>query len=225
MQGLRDWLGESPVKARIAPFIVFIVLTSLQGWFGDASFYWMYALKTFVGVALVWAMWPLVQEMRWAFSWEAVVAGILVFALWVGLDPYYPKFGKAIEPKDYWNPHLQFGQDSAFAWAIVIIRILGSGLVVPPIEEVFYRSFLYRYIIKVDFLALPIGVYNLAALLIVSGIFGVAHYQWLGGILCALIYQGLVIHKNRLGDAMTAHAITNILLGIYVAWKNQWQFW
>ncbi len=52
------------------------------------------------------------------------------------------------------------------------------------------------------------------------------HPQWLAGILCGLTYQGLVIRKGRLGDAMTAHAITNFLLGVYVVWKGgaAWKF-
>jgi CAAX prenyl protease-like protein len=55
--------------------------------------------------------------------------------------------------------------------------------------------------------------------------FGFSHNEWLAGIVCAMVYQGLVIRKNRLGDAMTAHAITNFLLGVWVVWKGAWNFW
>jgi hypothetical protein len=34
-----------------------------------------------------------------------------------------------------------------------------------------------------------------------------------------------VLRKNQLGDAMTAHAITNFLLGIWVVTRGAWQFW
>jgi CAAX prenyl protease-like protein len=222
MNWFRGFLNRSPMHARVAPFAVFLILTALQGKVGPGSEYWMYALKTLIGVALVWAMWPIVTEMRWAFSWEAVVVGIAVFAFWVGLDTHYPKWGKI---EKYWNPFIEYGAGSTLGWTFVIVRILGSGLVVPPLEEVFYRSFVYRYFIKPDFETIPLGVYSLNALLITAAIFGAAHYQWLAGILCALCYQGLVIKKKRLGDAMTAHAITNVLLGIYVVWKGAWQFW
>ena len=36
---------------------------------------------------------------------------------------------------------------------------------------------------------------------------------------------GLVLWKGRLGDAITAHAVTNFLLGLWVVWKGAWQFW
>jgi membrane protease YdiL (CAAX protease family) len=55
--------------------------------------------------------------------------------------------------------------------------------------------------------------------------FGFGHHEWLAGILCGFAYQGLVCWKKRLGDAMTAHAITNFLLGVYVVWKGAWNFW
>lgn len=223
MQALRNLLNRSPLWIRVAPFLIFCVLTSLQGKLGAESYYWMYAAKTVVGVFLVWAMWPIVAEMRWAFSWEAALVGIAVFVFWVGLDSAYPKWGKI---EHIWNPRQDLGGAGALAaWGYVILRVLGSGLVVPPLEEVFYRSFVYRYIINPDFEKIPLGAYNLAALLVTSVIFGAAHFEWLPGILCGLAYQGLVIKKKRLGDAMTAHAITNILLGIYVAWKGAWHFW
>jgi hypothetical protein len=34
-----------------------------------------------------------------------------------------------------------------------------------------------------------------------------------------------VIRKKRLGDAITAHAITNALLAVWVVSRNAWNFW
>jgi hypothetical protein len=47
----------------------------------------------------------------------------------------------------------------------------------------------------------------------------------LAGIICGVAYQGLAQRKNRLGDVMTAHAITNCLLGVWVVWRGAWHFW
>lgn len=219
---LRKKLAGSALLARAVPFVVFVILTTCQGQFGEASRYWIYLAKTIVGAWMVWVVWPLVKEMRWAFSWEAVVVGVGVFAIWVGLNDFYPKLGKGGTP---WNPNVQFGEGASLAWFFIAVRILGSTIVVPPIEEAFYRSFLYRYIVKPDFQSVPMGVFHPLAFVVTAAIFGFAHYEWLAGILCAFAYQGLVIYKKRLGDAMTAHAITNLLLGIWVVWKGAWQFW
>ena len=208
--------------ARVAPFVIFLGLTFGQGQFGAASAYWFYLAKTLVAVWLIWEMHPLVLEMRWAISWEAVVIGIGVFVMWVGLDPFYPKF---LTSGVVWNPHEQFGDNSALAWLMIGTRILGSTLVVPPLEEVFYRSFLYRYIVKPDFLSVSLNRFLLWPFLATAAVFGISHFQWLAGILCGMAYQWLVLRKNRLGDAMTAHAITNFLLGLWVVWQGAWQFW
>ena len=224
-------LKDSPIGIRIAPFAVFLILTSLQGKFGEESKYWFYVLKTFVGAGMVWAVRPLIAEMRWSFSWEAVVAGIAVFLMWIGIDGFYPHLSSLMgsgtdeAPPSLWNPLLHFQDAPALAWFIVIVRLLGSTFVVPPLEEVIYRSFVYRYVVNPDFEKVPLKKFAWGALLITSVIFAATHEQWLSAILCGITYQLLVIRKGRLGDAMTAHAITNFLLAIYVVWKGAWVFW
>ena len=221
--------------ARVAPFIIFLLLTFCQGQFGVASAYWFYLAKTLAAIWLIWEMRPLVSEMHWALSWEAVVIGVGVFVMWIGLDPFYPKLTEIIAKlglsrffgtsQTIWNPHAQFGENSALAWLMIVTRILGSTLVVPPLEEVFYRSFLYRYIARPDFLSVPLNRFFPLPFFATAAVFGFSHFQWLAGILCGMAYQWLVLRKNRLGDAMTAHAITNFLLGVWVAWQGAWQFW
>jgi CAAX prenyl protease-like protein len=213
-------MAASPLQVRAVPFFVFVGLTLFQGKLGAASAYWVYALKTLVGAWFIWWMKPLVAEMRWKVSVEAIVTGVLVFVLWVGLDSYYPKIGAG---GLVWNPHQHF--DATWAWVFVLVRVLGSTLVVPCLEEVFYRSFAYRYLVKPDFLTVPLGMFYWMPFVVTSVAFGVVHSQWLPGILCGLIYQGLVCWRKRLGDAMVAHAVTNFLLGLWIIWKGAWQFW
>src|SRR6267154_32897 len=95
MCNLQTRLAGSPVLFRAAPFLVFVFLTTGQSWFGEAGRYWIYLLKTLVGGAMVWVVRRHIAELKWVWSWEAVLVGLAVFAVWVGLDPYYPKFGAA----------------------------------------------------------------------------------------------------------------------------------
>ena len=147
-------MNKSAIIIRAIPFILFVLLTSLQGEWGEASRYWVYILKTgIVGGCIIW-LWPRIQEMRPIFSWEAVFAGVVVFILWVGLDPFYP-------------------------FSFIIVSLL----------------------------------------------FGFVHQEWIAGVLCGIIYQGLVCWKGRLGDAIVAHGLTNLLLGVWVPWQRAWNFW
>jgi CAAX prenyl protease-like protein len=212
---------SNPIVARVAPFLIFLALTYGEK-FGPAAAEWFYLVKTLVAVWLICAMRPFVIEMRWAISWEAVVVGILVCVMWVGLDPYYPHY---LRIGATGNPGDAFGQDSALAWFFIGVHILGMTLVVPPIEEVFYRSFIYRYLARQNFLSMPLGRFVPFPFLATAIAFGISHNEWLAGILCGLAYQWLVVRKNRLGDAMTAHAITNFLLGVWIVWQGAWRFW
>ena len=82
---LREKIQRHPTAVRIAPFIIFVLLTAGQGKFGPASAYWFYLAKTLAGAAMILALRPLVAEMRWAFSWEAVAVGVGIFAIWVDI--------------------------------------------------------------------------------------------------------------------------------------------
>ncbi len=229
MNTLTGKLQASPLLARLLPFVFFLVLTACQGSFGPESHYWVYLAKCVFGGWLVWVTWPLVSEMRWVISLEALFAGTLVFVIWVALDVPYPKLS---QPDDSWNLHGHFGKASAMVWFFAGVRIAGSTLLVPLLEEVFYRSFLYRYILAPNWMFTPHNRFDTKAFLITSTVFGLTHQHWLAGIACGMIYQLLVIRTNRIGDAITAHAITNLLLGLWVitrcfgyAETYPWHFW
>ena len=224
-------LETSPILPRVVPFAVFIILTFCQDQFGEAGRYWIYLGKTLAGGWLVWSVRAFIAELRWALSWEAMLVGIGVFVMWVGLDDLLVKLGL---PNSYpklkmsaaaWNPTAAFGQGSLLAWFFIVVRVIGSTLIVPPLEEVFFRSFVYRYLIRADFLSVPLGQFALRPFVITALVFGFEHREWLAGILCGFAYQGLVLRKQRLGDAITAHAVTNLLLGLWVVGKPAWHFW
>ncbi len=221
-------MAKSPEYARFMPFLIFVVITFFGGMMGGNSMFWLYALKVGVGLWLIREMRPYVSEIRWTFSWQAVLMGVLVFVAWVGLDPFYPKNNLLFKDTEesIWNPFTRFGESSMIAWTLIVIRIFGMTIVVPPLEEAFYRSLVYRYIIKYDFTKVPLTHFDGIALALSALLFGFAHFQWLPGIMCAIAYQWLVLRRGHLGDAMTAHAITNFLLGVYVVWKGgeAWKF-
>jgi len=228
MNPLRAKIEQSAIHARFVPFFVFLIITSLGGMMGGNAMFWLYAVKVVLGAWMIWVMRPIVREMRWAFSWEAVVVGVVIFVVWVGIDPYVPRNTLFFDDTadSVWNPFERFGAESMVAWSLIVIRIFGMTVVVPPLEEVFYRSFLYRYSVRTDFENMPLNRFHPTAFIVIAILFGLVHFQWLAGIICGMAYQGLVLRKNRLGDAMTAHAITNFLLGVYVVWKGgaAWKF-
>jgi uncharacterized protein len=229
-----------PEAPRVLPFVLFLLIGSLQGKLFPGSEYWFYALKTLLVGGILWALRGWLAEMKWAFSWEGVVVGLAIAGLWIGLSGRVPtlgdlwdaghKFvtGKAAEPhppEAPWNPVTFFAGNPALGWGFVAVRVLGRSLVVPAMEEVFYRSFFYRYIVSPRFHEVALGQWHSVAFLVTGVMFGLAHPDdWLPGIVCGLSYQWLVLRRGRLGDAMLAHATTNLVISVFAIATNQWRF-
>jgi hypothetical protein len=108
---------------------------------------------------------------------------------------------------------------------MVAFRIAGAALVVPLMEELFWRSFLQRWVQQHDFLALDPARIGLKALLIASALFAVEHLQWLAGLVAGLAYGWLYIRTRNLWAPIVAHAVTNGLLGADVVATGRWSFW
>ena len=225
-------LKNAPAAVRALPFFVYVLLTALQGRVGAASLYWIYALKTVA--ALLIALWvrPMIREWRWTLNAMSIGAGTLVFVVWVGLEGLHPTLaqiapwfvGSVADPS--WKPFEFFSEHTAWAWVFIAIRILGTSYVVPPIEEMFYRSMMYRSIARADFESFPLSQFSLMSFVITSTVFGLMHpNQWVAGIFCGCVYQALVLRCGHLGEAMAAHGVTNFLLGVWVVYKGAWQFW
>ena len=110
MFSLLKKIQASPLLVRVIPFAIFAALTLLQGRFGDAMQYWIYALKTSVCAWLLWLVRSHIKEMNWKFSWGAVATGVAVFLVWIGLDGHYPMFAHRVES---FNPVRTYGQGNA----------------------------------------------------------------------------------------------------------------
>ena len=218
----------SPLFVRSLPFglyIVFLVLEGLlPGWAPGFDVRWLYPLKVGV-VALALAMlWRHYEELK---SYGllprhlllSLVTGLLVFVLWIKLDAGWMLMG---EVGDGFNPTNSAGQ---IDWLLVAFRIAGAALVVPVMEELFWRSFLQRWVQQHDFLALKPAQIGLKALLIASALFAVEHMQWLAGLIAGLAYGWLYIRTRNLWAPIIAHAVTNGVLGTYVVTTGHWSFW
>lgn len=229
-----DKLKASPVWARATPYIAFIVLTQLQGMSDGPLRFWLYLAKTLVAGWLLWEFRREIAEMKWNFSWEGIAVGVAGVVMWIHLDdlarlvnlpPTMLKLGKPPEPGTEWNPFVQFGDGALLAWFFVLVRTLGSSVVVPPMEEVMYRSLVWRWLANQDFLKVPLNLWRPFPILLSSAVFAFTHHEVVAAFLYALLMHALVWRKGRLGDAIVAHGVTNFLLALWVVFRPEWRFW
>lgn len=217
-----------PVAARAVPFVLYILFLPLNGWLASAApgfdARWLYALQcALVVVALLIYRThyvelfeaPRLSALHWAVS---VGVGLAVFALWIALDADWMTIGtsRGFDPRD---------ADGRIDPVLAVLRVSGSALVVPVMEELFWRSFIARWIDRPEFLSVAPAALSMKALIVSSLLFGAEHHLWLAGIVAGLAYAGLYRQTGNLWSPIIAHAVTNGVLGGWILATGNWQFW
>jgi uncharacterized protein len=214
--------------ARCIPFFVFMAFLALRGYLPadvglDAR--WIYGAQTVVVAGLLAYHWrgygelarqnlPEAREIGWA-----VVVGIAVFAIWIQLDAPWMQLGSATAS---FVPLDANGQP---IWTLIVLRLIGAALVVPVMEELFWRSFLMRWVQHPGFERVDPQTVGMKAIVVSTFVFTLAHTLWLAAVVAGLAYAWLYRRSGRLWTAVIAHAVTNGLLGIWVIATGRWEFW
>jgi CAAX prenyl protease-like protein len=218
----------------VAPLLGFLALTSLEGQLptardGTPSPVWFplaYTVKIVLVASLLWwsrAAWRDLRPFPGpAALGLAVLVGLAVIVAWVGLDrlhyPAIPWLGK----RTAFNPaSLRPAARAGFLAA----RFFGLVVLVPVIEELFYRSFLMRWMVDPEITKVPIGQVTLAGLAATTAVFGFSHPEWLPALLTGLAWGWLVWQTKSVSACVVSHAVANLALGIYVLTTGEWRFW
>ncbi len=217
---------------RIAPFVLFMGFVGFEeaGRFladkglitiSEHTCNYLYPVKTIsVAFVLYWFRNRYYEiEVRQLFSLRDItvsaVCGIAVFVLWINM-------GTSLEASRGFNP-MRFEKEAQIA--MIVIRLVGAVLVVPVMEELFWRSFFIRYMVKQKFTTVPIGTFTWTSFVIASLLFGLEHDFILAGITAGIAYNLLLYYTRSIAHCIFAHSITNVLLGIYVLDTHRWYFW
>lgn len=205
----------------IVPFAIYIV-ASLAGDYFQHGTYIMYPIKTVLVAASLWFYRKEYTELRAGIRiGQAIMAigvGIFVLVVWVLPDDLYPHLGAS-----EFNPQ-QFNRQT-IRWTLIAFRLAGAALVVPVFEELFWRSFVMRWIINPDFKQVDIGKFTWMSFIVVTVFFGLEHHRWLVGFAAGLIYNLLLYRERNLWACIVSHGVTNFALGIYVLQSERWSFW
>ena len=172
-------------------------------------------------VAVLWIF----PEMPWTFIHAKGFASFYNnwFIMPVGAYPDYfrPDVFPALPPL---HPSLAYAPEEC-GWTMTVAKLLGSAFVIAAAEELFFRGFLYRWLLKSDFLAIPLVKYDAQVFWTVVAVFGLEHDRWLAGMMAGAVYGWLVLRTGRLMPSVVAHAVTNLILGLYVIVSHQYGFW
>ncbi|MEP6955637.1 MAG: CAAX prenyl protease-related protein [Chthoniobacterales bacterium] len=230
MKSVSNPPGQRKLLAFILPMGVFIgslalvePLKKIGGPFWvQAPEYWLYPLQTLVCAALLLWFWR-AYELRAPRSLLFTIAlALAVFALWISPQQF---FGWATRPEGF-NPDT-FAAQSALYWSTVLFRFLRLVVIVPLVEEIFWRGFLLRYFIDEKFETVPIGRFSWLSFAVVTLGFTFAHSpaDWIAAAITGALYNLVAYRTKSLTSCVIAHAVTNLLLGLWIMSTKQWGFW
>lgn len=227
---------DGAILHRTLPFALFMAFIAIEesirlafhyGWvtLPEITPYYLYPIKTFCVAALLYKYRRTYQELRLKdlsngiTSAAVCVAGVVTFVIWVSLDS---PLLVSEAPRGF-NPTLL--ADGPIRLLMTMTRVAGAVLIVPLMEELFWRSFLLRYVINADFESVPIGRFTWTSFIVTTVLFGLEHHLFLAGMVAGAIYS-IILYKTRsLAQCVLAHAVTNLALASYVLHTGKWNFW
>jgi len=212
--------AESPATAAyLLPFLAILgaafISKSASGYFE-----WLYPLRFVAALIALWAFRDEYRKLNWRFGWTAPLTGVAIFLVWIAPE---------------WWTHSSAGGSLGLALASlpagsrmvwIAFRVAAAVVTVPIAEELAFRGYLARRMMARDFTQIPFVRLTLFSIALSSVAFGVLHGQhWLVGTVAGLAFAALLRSRGRMGDAVMAHAVSNLLLAVWVLARGDWGLW
>ena len=211
----------------VLPFIVFIAFLAGHQYL-PVSAVLEYPLRVIVMAAVLWFFSRDVIDLR-VRNWAGTMGiGVGVFVVWIAPDLLWPHYRESVLFQNSITGKVASSvpEELRSSWIVLLFRTLRAAIIVPIVEELFWRGWLMRWIANPRFEKVPLGTYTANAFWITAILFASEHGPyWEVGLIASIAYNWWMIRTKSLGDCILAHAITNALLSAYVIVYGQWQYW
>ncbi|MDZ7638416.1 MAG: CAAX prenyl protease-related protein [Bryobacterales bacterium] len=223
-----SWCAWHPWLPWAAPFVVYVAILASRDYLPlDAASNHLLRLLLSGGIILFCSR--KLFSLRPVAPLGSVLVGIAVFLVWVAPDALFPGYRSHWLFSNSLLGHFDPNANAEMATApasFFALRIAVSMLLVPILEELFWRGFIMRILIRNDFESVPLGTWQRNAFLLTALLFALEHgVYWDVGLAAGLAYNAWMVRTKSLGDLIWAHAITNGLLAAYVIVLGKWEFW
>jgi CAAX prenyl protease-like protein len=242
----RDLLQKHRWATFVLPILVFMLVGclepkpagdgSLAGWLGIPYHYYpaVYTLKIALAVTAVLFVWPGYRVFPLRVSPLAVLVGVVGIVVWVGicllglekklLEPLGVGGFLDLGTRSAFNPFEELkGYPAACIWGFLAVRFFGLVVVIAVIEEFFLRGFLMRFVMQANWWEVPFGKVNVTAVLVGTLAPMLMHpAELFAAAVWFSLVTWLMVKTKNIWDCIAAHAITNLLLGVYVVASGEW---
>ena len=213
--------------AYVAPFLVFLLLLAIHPYLGIPQAV-EFVTRFIIVAAVMLVLSRRVIDLRTPHWRMSVLLGIAVFIIWIAPDLLWPHY------REHWLFHnaltgkaqSSLNETTAANGMALVFRVLRAVVLVPIIEELFWRGWLMRWLIKNNFLEVPLGAYSAESFWTSAVLFASEHGPyWDVGLLAGIAYNWWMLRTKSLGDCILAHAVTNACLSAYVLATKNWAYW
>src|SRR5262245_56486436 len=204
------------MSAYVLPFVLYLVCTQIAAAYPD-QYAWLYCasvtLVAGVTIALLYGR-NLIRPHRRILA--GIGVGLVGIALWIGLcqlawertiAAYLPSWLQSQRPA--FNPFRDLDRPIAQG-AFLAARLAGLVILVPIVEELFWRGFLLRWLTTPNWQQQPLGAFSPRAFLLVTLLFTLAHPEWLAAAVYCSLLNGLLYWKGDLWNCIVAHGVSNL---------------
>ncbi|MCX6935893.1 MAG: CAAX prenyl protease-related protein [Verrucomicrobia bacterium] len=219
---MKRWI-DGPGFPFVAPFVLFMGLLVLRQKF-EAQGWWLYGVCSLLVLGLLLWLRPRYRTIDPAPPrvLHSILLGLGAIVLWIALDPWMPRSGE----RNNAFPFTTAFELGLFPGALTIaFRIFGAVLIVPIVEELFWRGFLMRTIIKPEFEEVPLGTFQPLSFYMTTLVFAAVHVEWGSALLFGLIAGAWFCHTRSIRAVIFLHAAANLGLAVYVLLTRSWFFW
>lgn len=167
-------------------------------------------------------------EFRFNRFFASSLVGVAVFLIWIAPDALFAGYRSHWLFQNSLTGSLTFSMpaEARHDGLSILLRVLRAAVLVPIVEELFWRGWLMRWIIRHKFEEVPLGTYAPAAFWITAGLFALEHGPyWEVGFLSGAVYNWWMVRVKRVSDLVLAHSVTNACLAAYVLATGRWEYW
>jgi CAAX prenyl protease-like protein len=220
-------MPRNSTSAYLVPFAVFLALLAIQDYVPLPQ-RTEFALRLVIMTGVLWVFSRQVISFRVEKPIGTIAIGLAVFALWIAPDLLFPGY------RSHWLFQNSITGKASGSVApaghndvwLLLFRSVRAIIIVPIVEELFWRGWLMRWLINRDFWKVEFGAYLPSAFWITAALFASEHGPyWDVGLMAGVAYNWWIVRTKSLGDLILAHAITNACLCAYVIAAQKWEYW
>lgn len=241
-----EWLSRHPWVGLVLPFVVYMVCGTFEPTadkpfelFGlmihYAAYPGIYTVKILLTMAAITVVWPGYRQFPFRVSALAPLVGAVGVVLWIGICKVNLEenllgplgFGSLVDlgQRSAFDPLEQWPGEPARAYGFLALRFWGLVVVVPLVEEFFIRAFVMRFVVDPDWWKVPFGTLTPGAIAAGTLVPMLMHpAELLAAAVWFSLVTWLMFKTKNIWDCIVAHAVTNLLLGIWVLTSGDWYF-